>query len=50
MVAFTGTLFGYIYATVFHHTLTYVPLAVVCVVFAFVVRLHRVPRGSAARP
>ena len=35
MVAFTGTLFGYIYATVFHHTLTYVPLAVVCVVFAF---------------
>ena len=36
MVAFTGTLFGYIYATVFHHTLTYVPLAAVCVVFAFV--------------
>ena len=27
MVAFTGTLFGYIYATMFHHNLTWVPLA-----------------------
>jgi len=36
MVAFTGTLFGYVYATLFHHTLTWMPLAGVCVVFAFV--------------
>ena len=36
MVAFTGTLFGYIYATVAHHNLTWFPLAVICVVFAFV--------------
>jgi basic amino acid/polyamine antiporter, APA family len=35
MVAFTGTLFGYIYATVTHHNLTWLPLAAVCVVFAF---------------
>ncbi|HVM68035.1 MAG TPA: APC family permease, partial [Acidimicrobiales bacterium] len=27
MIGFTGTLFGYIYATIFHHTLSYVPLA-----------------------
>jgi APA family basic amino acid/polyamine antiporter len=36
MVAFTGTLFGYIYATMFHHNLTWLPLAAICVVFAFV--------------
>ena len=36
MVAFTGTLFGYIYATMFHHNLTWAPLAAICVVFAFV--------------
>src|SRR5438552_10610355 len=36
MVAFTATLFGYIYSTVAHHTLSYVPLALVAVGFAFV--------------
>jgi basic amino acid/polyamine antiporter, APA family len=36
MVAFTGTLFYYIYATMFHHNLTWLPLAGICVVFAFV--------------
>src|SRR5438067_3881537 len=36
MVAFTATLFGYIYSAIFHHSLTYMPLAVVAVVFAFV--------------
>jgi len=34
MVAFTATLFGYLYAAIFHHTLTYIPLAVVAVLFA----------------
>jgi APA family basic amino acid/polyamine antiporter len=34
MIAFVGTLFGYVYLTVGHHTLTYVPLAFVCVGFA----------------
>jgi basic amino acid/polyamine antiporter, APA family len=37
MIAFTATLFGYIYATVAHHTLTYVPLAIAAVVFSIVV-------------
>ena len=36
MVAFTGTLFGYIYTTLTHHTLTWLPLAGVCVVFALI--------------
>lgn len=36
MVAFTGTLFGYIYSTVAHHNLSYVPLAGICVLFAAV--------------
>src|SRR5256885_8780879 len=35
MVAFTATLFGYIYSAIFHHSLTYMPLAVVAVGFAF---------------
>src|SRR5664279_1854808 len=34
MVAFTATLFGYIYSALFHHSLTYVPIAIVAVVFA----------------
>jgi amino acid transporter len=37
MIAFTATLFGYIYTTVAHHTLTYVPLAIAAVVFSIVV-------------
>jgi amino acid transporter len=37
MVAFTATLFGYIYTTLFHHALTYLPLAIVAVCFAVVV-------------
>jgi amino acid transporter len=36
MVAFTGTLFYYIYATVAHHNLTWLPLSGICVVFAFI--------------
>ena len=36
MVAFGGTLFGYIYSTITKHSLGYVPLAFVCIVFAFV--------------
>jgi amino acid transporter len=35
MVAFTATLFGYIYNTIFHHQLSYFPLACVAVAFAF---------------
>jgi len=35
MVAFTATLFGYIYDACFHHNLTYLPLAGICVLFAF---------------
>ncbi len=35
MVAFTATLFGYIYDSAFHHELSYLPLAAICVVFAF---------------
>src|SRR5229473_1344647 len=34
MVAFTSTLFAYIYSSLFHHTLTYVPIAIVAVAFA----------------
>jgi amino acid transporter len=37
MVGFTGLLFGYIYATVFHHTLTYVPQAAIAVLFTVIV-------------
>jgi APA family basic amino acid/polyamine antiporter len=37
MVGFTGLLFGYIYATVANHTLTYIPQASIAVVFALVV-------------
>lgn len=37
MIAFVATLFGYIYSTVFHHSLTYVPLAIVAVVAAIIV-------------
>ncbi len=36
MVGFMGILFGYIYQTVFHHTLTYIPQAIAAVVLAFV--------------
>ncbi len=36
MVAFTATLFGYIYLTVAHHQLSFLPLAAVAVVFACV--------------
>src|SRR5207302_6013228 len=36
MVAFTATLFGYIYGAIFHHSLTYLPLGCVAVVFAFI--------------
>src|SRR5437588_872654 len=34
MVAFTATLFGYIYLTVAHHQLSFLPLAVIAVLFA----------------
>jgi amino acid transporter len=37
MIAFTATLFGYIYLAVGHHQLSYLPLAVVAVVAAVVV-------------
>ncbi len=43
MVAFTATLFGYIYLTVAHHQLSFCPLAAVAVVFAVHLRLHRLP-------
>src|SRR5450432_3665821 len=36
MVAFTATLFGYIYTALFHHTLTYIPLAIVAILFAVI--------------
>jgi amino acid transporter len=36
MVAFTATLFGYLYAAIFHHTLTYIPLAIVAILFSVV--------------
>jgi basic amino acid/polyamine antiporter, APA family len=34
MVAFTATLFGYIYLTLAHHQLSFLPLAIVAVIFA----------------
>jgi APA family basic amino acid/polyamine antiporter len=37
MVAYTATLFGYLYSAIFHHSLTYVPLAIVAVAFAGIV-------------
>ena len=37
MVAFTATLFAYIYSSLFHHTLTYVPIAIIAVLFTVVV-------------
>ncbi len=37
MVAFTATLFGYIYSSVFHHTLSYLPIAIVAIAFSFIV-------------
>ena len=36
MVGFMGILFGYIYHTVFHHTLTYIPQAAGCVVLGLI--------------
>jgi amino acid transporter len=36
MVGFMGILFGYVYQTVFHHTLTYIPQAIGCVALALV--------------
>jgi basic amino acid/polyamine antiporter, APA family len=36
MVAFTATLFGYLYSAIFHHTLTWLPLSCVAVGFAAV--------------
>jgi APA family basic amino acid/polyamine antiporter len=36
MVGFMGILFGYIYQTAFHHTLTYIPQAAGAVLLAFV--------------
>jgi amino acid transporter len=37
MVAFTATLFGYLYSALFHHTLTWVPLSLIAVLFAAIV-------------
>jgi APA family basic amino acid/polyamine antiporter len=37
MVAFTATLFGYLYGAIFHHTLTWLPLAGVAVLFSALV-------------
>jgi len=37
MVGFTALLFGFIYSTLFHHTLTYLPQACVAVVFTLAV-------------
>jgi amino acid transporter len=39
MVAFTGTLFGYIYTSITGNTLGWGPLAVICVVFAVIAGL-----------
>jgi basic amino acid/polyamine antiporter, APA family len=36
MVVFMGILFGYIYTSLFHHTLTYIPQAVGCVLLGLV--------------
>jgi basic amino acid/polyamine antiporter, APA family len=37
MVGFTATLFGYIYSTIFSHTLTYIPMGMAAVAFTAVV-------------
>lgn len=37
MVAYVATLFGYLYAALFHHSLTYLPLAAVAVIFSALV-------------
>jgi amino acid transporter len=37
MVAFTATLFGYLYTTLVHHTLTWLPLSLVAIAFAAMV-------------
>ena len=37
MVAYTATLFGYLYSAIFHHALSYPPLAIVAVGFACLV-------------
>jgi amino acid transporter len=37
MVAFTATLFGYLYTSLVHHTLTWLPLSLVAVAFAVIV-------------
>jgi APA family basic amino acid/polyamine antiporter len=37
MVAFTATLFGYLYTALFHHSLTWLPLSIVAVAFAVMV-------------
>ena len=44
MVAFTATLFGYIYSALFHHTLTYIPIADRVRGVRVRRRLHRLPR------
>jgi amino acid transporter len=36
MVGFMGILFGFIYSSIFHHTLTYIPQALAAVVLAFI--------------
>src|SRR5450432_4268614 len=36
MVAFTATLFAYIYSALFHHSLTYIPIAIVAILFAVI--------------
>ncbi|MBV8160552.1 MAG: APC family permease, partial [Acidimicrobiia bacterium] len=37
MVAFTATLFGYIYLVLFHHQLSWLPLSVIAIAFAVIV-------------
>jgi basic amino acid/polyamine antiporter, APA family len=37
MVAFTATLFGYLYSALVHHTLTWLPLSLVAIAFAAIV-------------
>jgi basic amino acid/polyamine antiporter, APA family len=37
MVAFTATLFGYIYSALVHHTLTWLPISGICVLFGLLV-------------
>ena len=46
MVGFMGILFGYIYTTAFHHTLTYIPQAAGAVGAGDDLRLHRLPGGE----